>query len=412
MCWCPNTPTTCPYTGRRRSTPAKGVELDRSTLADWTGRAAWWLRPLRDHLLDMLKHSGKLFADETVAPVLDPGRGRTKRGQLWAYARDDRPWGGSVLPVVAYRYAPDRKAEQPIEHLAGFRGVLQVDGYAAYRKLARIGDVQLAFCWAHVRRRFFEQAASGTLPVATDVLARIAQLYAVEADIRGQSAEARRAVRQERGRVIVDDLRRVLDMQLGQISRKGRLAEAIRYALSHWDGLCHFLADGRVELDPNTVERNSRPLTLNRKNALFAGSDDGGDNWAVIASLILWIDPQLAAQCRERSLARCIAADDVRGRGVPRQTCPIWLPSTLAKGSHHQLRINDLTNGVFDKAFAGRSGMTALGSPDMQYIPCGRAAPPPAACARRPILRLRRGGGAIARTLPHIAWLTGAGRIC
>jgi transposase len=264
----------------------QGVELDRSTLADWTGRAAWWLRPLRDHLLDMLKRSGKLFADETVAPVLDPGRGRTKRGQLWAYARDDRPWGGSDPPAVAYRYAPDRKAEQPTRHLAGFRGVLQVDGYAAYRKLARAGDVQLAFCWAHVRRRFFEQAASGTSPVATDVLARTAQLYAVEADIRGQSADARRAVRQERSRVIIDDLRRVLDMRLGQISRKGGLAEAIRYALSHWDGLCRFLDDGRIELDSNTVERSIRPLTLNRKNALFAGSDDGGDNWAVIASLI------------------------------------------------------------------------------------------------------------------------------
>ena len=164
--------------------------------------------------------------------------------------------------------------------------MLQVDGNAAYRKLARIGNVQLAFCWAHVRRRFFEQAASRTSPVATDVLARIAQLYAVEADIRGQSAEARRAVRQERSRVIIDDLRRVLEMRLGQISRKGGLAEAIRYALSHWDGLCQFLDDGRVELDSNTVERSIRPLTLNRKNALFAGSDDGGDNWAVIASLI------------------------------------------------------------------------------------------------------------------------------
>jgi transposase len=146
--------------------------------------------------------------------------------------------------------------------------------------------VQLAFCWAHVRRCFFEQAASGTSPVATDVLARIAQLYGVEADIRGQSAEARRAVRQERSRGIIDDLRRVLDMRLGQISRKGGLAEVIHYALSHWDGLCHFLDDGRVEFDSNTVERSIRPLTLNRKNALFAGSDDGGDNWAVIASLI------------------------------------------------------------------------------------------------------------------------------
>lgn len=122
----------------------QGVELDRSTLADWTGRATWWLRPLRDYLPGTLKRSGKLFADETFAPVLDPGRGRTRRGQLWAYARDDRPWGGSDPPAVAYRYAPDRKAEQPLEHLAGFRGVLQVDGYTGYRKLARTGDVQLA----------------------------------------------------------------------------------------------------------------------------------------------------------------------------------------------------------------------------------------------------------------------------
>ena len=264
----------------------QGVELDRSTLADWAGRAAWWLRPLRNHLLDMLKRSGKLFADETVAPVLDPGRGRTKRGQLWAYARDDRPWGGNDPPAVAYRYAPDRTAEQPVEHLAGFRGVLQVDGYTGYRKLARTGEVQLAFCWAHVRRRFFEQAAGGTSPVATDALARIAQLYAVEANVRGQAADARRAARQERSRPLIDDLRRVLEVRLGQISRKGRLAEAIRYALNHWDGLCRFLDDGRIEMDSNTVERSIRPLALNRKNALFAGSDDGGDNWAVIASLI------------------------------------------------------------------------------------------------------------------------------
>jgi len=264
----------------------QGVELDRSTLADWTGRAAWWLRPLRDHLLDTLKRSGKLFADETVAPVLDPGRGRTKRGQLWAYARDDRPWGGNDPPAVAYRYAPDRTAGQPIEHLAGFHGVLQVDGYTGYRKLARAGEVQLAFCWAHVRRRFFEQAAGGTSPVATDALARIAQLYAVETDVRGQSADARRDARQERSRPLIDELHRILEMRLGQISRKGRLAEAIRYALGHWDGLCRFLDDGRIEMDSNTVERSIRPLALNRKNALFAGSDDGGDNWAVIASLI------------------------------------------------------------------------------------------------------------------------------
>jgi transposase len=262
----------------------QGVHLDRSTLADWVGRAAWWLTPLRDHLLDRLRASTKLFADETTAPVLDPGRGRTKTGQLWVYARDDRPWGGTDPPAVAYLYAPDRKAARPIEHLAGFKGTLQVDGYGGYGKLAQRGDVQLAFCWAHVRRGFFELA--GTSPAAVEALARIAKLYAVEDEVRGQAPEQRRAVRQEKSRPIVDDFRRFLDAKLALLSRKSKLAEAIRYVLTRWEGLTRFLDDGRIELDSNTVERAIRPITLNRKNALFAGSDDGGDHWAVIASLI------------------------------------------------------------------------------------------------------------------------------
>ncbi len=261
----------------------QGVVLDRSTLADWVGRAAWWLTPLRDHLLKDMKRSPRLFADETTAPVLDPGRGRTKIGQLWAYARDDRPWGGSDPPAVAYVYAPDRKAERPSEHLAGFVGVLQVDGYAGYNALGRSNQVQLAYCWAHVRRAFYEIAASR--PVATEALVRIAQLYAMEQEIRGRSPEARRAARQERSAPIVADLRRFLDANLARSSRKGKLADAIRYALTRWTGLSRFLDDGRIEIDSNIVERSIRPLALNRKNALFAGSDDGGAHWAVIASL-------------------------------------------------------------------------------------------------------------------------------
>src|SRR3954451_10969082 len=143
----------------------QGIRLDRSTLADWVGRAAFLLRPVHARLLDKLKASSKLFADETTAPVLDPGRGRTKTGQLWAYARDDRSWGGADPPGVAYAYAPDRKAERPITHLAGFRGVLQVDGYAGYKVLAERGDVRLAFCWAHVRRHFYELAKGGAAPI-------------------------------------------------------------------------------------------------------------------------------------------------------------------------------------------------------------------------------------------------------
>jgi transposase len=263
----------------------QGVQLDRSTLADWVGRAAWYLRPLRDHILERLRRSERLFADETTAPVLDPGRGRTKTGQLWAYAHDDRPWGGSDPPMVAYVYAADRKGERAEAHLGDFAGVLQVDGYGGYAALARRRQqIQLAFCWAHVRRKFYELA--DTSPVATEVLRRIAELYAIEAEVRGLLAEQRQQVRHERSRVILDDLRQYLDARNRQVSAKSKLGEAIRYALTRWEGLSRFLDDGRVDLDSNTVERSIRPLALNRKNALFAGSDEGGDNWAVIATLI------------------------------------------------------------------------------------------------------------------------------
>jgi transposase len=262
------------------------ISLDRSTLADWVGRAAFLLRPVHARLLDKLKASAKLFADETTAPVLDPGRGRTKTGQLWAYARDDRSWGGTDPPGVVYLYAPDRTAERTATHLCGFSGVLQVDGYAGYKVLAERGPVRLAYCWAHVRRRFYELVQAGPAPIATEVLARIAGLYRIEGEIRGRSAEERRVVRQERSRPMIEALEPWLREKLALISQKSKLAEAIRYALTRWVGLSLFLEDGRIEIDSNVVERAIRPLALNRKNALFAGSDNGAAHWAVIASLI------------------------------------------------------------------------------------------------------------------------------
>ncbi|SEO77412.1 Transposase IS66 family protein [Rhizobium tibeticum] len=215
----------------------QGIDLDRSTLADWVVRAAWHLRPVHQRLLDVLKKSSKLFADETTAPVLDPGRGKTKTGQLWAYARDDRPWQGTDPPGVAYVYAPDRKAERPMAHLEGFIGVLQVDGYRGYRPLAARNTVSLAFCWSHVRRRFYELAAAGPAPIATEALRRIAELYKIEDEIRGRTQEERYTARQEKSRPITDSLAPWLREQLGLISQKTKLAEAIRYALSRWDGL-------------------------------------------------------------------------------------------------------------------------------------------------------------------------------
>jgi len=268
----------------------QGIELDRSTLADWVGRAAAELRPLHERLLEHLKRSSKLFMDEARAPVLDPGRGRTKTGYLWAVARDDRPWAGTDPPAVAYLYAPGRGAEHAIRPLAGFSGILQVDGYAAYKGLADPardgGPVTLAYCWSHVRRRFYEIAQGGNAPIAEQALERLAVLYRIESTIRGLAPEQRRTVRQDQSRPIVDDLRAWLDTTLAKVPGRSRIAEAIRYALKLWSGLAVFLDDGRIEIDSNTVERSIRPIALSRKNALFAGSDQGGIHWGVIASLI------------------------------------------------------------------------------------------------------------------------------
>jgi transposase len=291
-----NTPITFLST-LRPSFAWQGVKLDRSTLADWVGKAAFLLRPVHAWLFERLKASGKHSADETTAPVLNPGSGRTKTGQLFAYARDDRPWGGSDPLGVAYLYAPDRKAERLIRHLQGVAGTLQVDGYAGYKILAERNAVSLVFCWSHARRKFYEISQSGLAPIATEALARIAALHQVEADIRRCSAQECRAALQASSRPIVAALEPWLKEKLGLVSQKSKLAEAIRYALSRWQGLTRFLDDGRVEIESNVVERAIRPIAFNRKNALFAGSDGGGEHWAFIASLVETcklnaIDPQ------------------------------------------------------------------------------------------------------------------------
>src|SRR3954447_2554267 len=251
----------------------QGIELDRSTLCDWVGRACWWLEPLWRLLRRHVMSSTRIFADDTRLPVLDPGRGRTKTGRLWGYASDDRPWGGDTPPAVVYLYAEDRKGEHPAAHLAGFQGILQVDGYGGFKRLlaGRPPDqIRLALCWAHCRRRFYELYRSTGSPLAEEALRRIGELYAIEAEIRGHPVEERRAVRQERSRPLVDALHAWLTVQLGRVSSRSALAKAIRYALRHGQGLVLFLEDGRLELDSNTIERAIRPIALGRKNSLFA----------------------------------------------------------------------------------------------------------------------------------------------
>jgi transposase len=268
----------------------QGVEIERSTLAHWVGAAAAELQPLHDHLLRQLKASPKLFCDETRCPVLDPGRGKTKTGFMWSIARDDRPWGGTDPPAVAYTYAPGRGAVHAIKLLAGYSGILQVDGYSAYAALTNPsrdgGAVTLAFCWSHFRRRFYEVYVGGHAPIATEALARIKLLYDIEAEIRGLPPEMRKAVRQEKSKPVIEDMKLWLEKSLAKVSKGGRIADAIRYGLNHWDGLLRFLDDGRIEIDSNTVERSIRGIGLDRKNSLFAGHDLGAEGWAMHASLI------------------------------------------------------------------------------------------------------------------------------
>lgn len=283
-------------------------------MADWVGRAAFELRPVCDALIADLKRSTKLFMDETRAPVLDPGRRKTKTGYFWALARDDRPWGGGAPPGVAFNYAPGRGGQHAEQILHGFKGVLQVDGYAGYNRLLKPGhniskpghNISLAYCWAHARRKLVEITRTGPAPIAKDGVKRIGELYHIEADIRGFDPAARLAVRQERSAPIISDFEAWLTQHRARVARKSPLGEALAYIAKYWDGLCLFLTDGRVELDNNTVERTIRPIALNRKNALFAGHDVGAENWAVIASLIetcklnavdphAWLDRTLTA---------------------------------------------------------------------------------------------------------------------
>jgi transposase len=266
----------------------QGIEIGRDTLASWVGVAANELKPVVARLREILLGSARLFADETKMPVLDPGRGKTKTGFAWAIARDDRPWGGSEPPAVVFRYAPGRGQEHAKELLGDYAGLLQCDGYAAYKSVSssRADGPMLSFCWAHVRREFFDLSKGGTAPIATEALQRIAALYAIEAEVRGKPPDVRRAARQARSKPLVEDLFRWFETQLARLPGRAPTAEKIRYAMNHRVGLERFLDDGRLDLDTNVVERCIRPVVLSRKNALFASGDDGGARWTAIASLV------------------------------------------------------------------------------------------------------------------------------
>ena len=264
----------------------EGVELERSTLADWVGRCAALLDPLIEALRKDVLSSGVLHGDDTPVPVLAPGLGKTKTGRLWTYVRDGRPCGLDQPPAAVFFYSPDRRGEHPQSHLKNFKGILHADGYAGFNAIFERPEVTEAACWAHVRRKFFDVQEANGSPIAKEALDKIAALYAIESHVRGKPPDERQRYREGNAAPLVADLKAWLDTTLSKLSGKSELAGAMRYTLSRWKALSHYIHDGRIEIDNNAAERSIRGIALGRKNYLFAGSDTGGNRAAAIYSLI------------------------------------------------------------------------------------------------------------------------------
>jgi transposase len=285
-----SSPGMCPCTGRCRCSPDTASASTAARWALWVKRVGWWLQALYALQLREIHSHPRIFCDETRMPVLEKGRKRARIHQFWAHAVDDRPWSGPAPPAVAYIFAKSRSGREIRGQLAGYSGIVQVDAYSAYTSLSKpgrnAGPITLAYCLAHARRKYTDVYQKAPSALCRDILERFAAICAVEAEIRGLDAEARRAVRQDRTAPLMTDLKEVLEEALAPLSAKSAIAGAIRYSLKHWAGLTAFLGDGRIEIDSNTVERSMRPIGLGRRNSLFAGSCGGAESWAILASLL------------------------------------------------------------------------------------------------------------------------------
>ena len=263
-----------------------GVELDRSTLAGWVGKATALLEPLADAVGRHVLEGQALFADDTPVKLLAPETGKTATGRAWTYVRDERPWKGEASPAAWYRFSADRKAAHPKSHLAGYAGWMHSDGYAGFGALARAGPVREVACLAHVRRKFFDVHAAQGSAIAAEALEWIAALYAIEKEARGQPPERRVAIRRAGAAPHLDEFERWLQTQLPRISAKTPLAAAIRHALTRLKRLRPYVEHGFLEIDNNPAERAMRPIALGRKNYLFMGSASGGRAAAIAYTLI------------------------------------------------------------------------------------------------------------------------------
>jgi transposase len=296
----------------------EGIELDRSTMADWVGRTATLLAPLAEAVGRHVLGGAAIHADDTPVQMLAPGTGKTRTSRLWVYVRDERQWGSETPPAALYRFSPDRKSIHPARHLAGFEGWMHADGYAGFEDLYRSGAIHEVACMAHVRRKFVDVHRAQGSSIAEEAIARIARLYAVETAIRGSPPDERVRIRQDQAAPVFDDLERWLAEQLSTISGKTPLAAAIRYARGRMKRLHPYLADGRLSLDNNPAERAMRGVALGRKNFMFVGSEAGGQAAAVAYTLI----------------------ETAKLNGVDPEA---WLADTLARLPDHKItRIDEL----------------------------------------------------------------------
>jgi transposase len=264
----------------------EGVELERSTLADWVGGASRTLEPLVDAVRRYVLDAKKLHGDDIPVPVLAPGNGKTKTGRFWTYVRDDRPAGSTEAPAVWFAYSADRKSEHPANHLSNFRGTLQADAFAGFNRLYEKGTVVEAACWAHVRRKFHDLYEAHASPIAKEALERIAALYGIEKEIRGRPPDERRQIRQARVRPLLESLHAWMKASLSKLSKKSEVTVAIHYALGRWAPLLRYCHNGTLEIDNNAGERALRAVALGRKNYLFVGSNAGGERAAAMYSLL------------------------------------------------------------------------------------------------------------------------------
>ncbi|EHS1645583.1 IS66 family transposase [Escherichia coli] len=264
----------------------QGVELSRATLGRWTGAVAELLEPLYDVLRQYVLMPGKVHADDIPVPVQEPGSGKTRTARLWVYVRDDRNAGSQMPPAVWFAYSPDRKGIHPQNHLAGYSGVLQADAYGGYRALYESGRITEAACMAHARRKIHDVHARAPTDITTEALQRIGELYAIEAEVRGCSAEQRLAARKARAAPLMQSLYDWIQQQMKTLSRHSDTAKAFAYLLKQWDALNVYCSNGWVEIDNNIAENALRGVAVGRKNWMFAGSDSGGEHAAVLYSLI------------------------------------------------------------------------------------------------------------------------------